>query len=130
MLVICLGLLRMHGRATFTRICRDDVMSQPPNRKHLRGCATKPDQLNQALQQLGKVQQSHQADAVARVRAIAGSAPRGPGAGGSGSALGSTAGALAAEPQDGSITHARKLVAAATDPKRLCLQDASFHPWF
>lgn len=112
-------------------LCRDDIMSQPNNRKHLRSCANDSKTLSSTLATLGKMQQSHQADAVARIRAVAGNAACSTGtAGGSSSALGSSAGGLAAEPHDGSITHARKLVAAATDPNRLCLQDASFHPWF
>jgi hypothetical protein len=99
--------------------CRDDIIAQPSNRRSLRECAKAPEKLDEALGSLGRLMAAHTDDTMKRVRGIAGA-----------SNAASYDGAVGGRPDAGSIDKARALIHAATDAKRLCAQDPSFHPWF
>lgn len=99
--------------------CRDDITAQ--NRRNLRQRAKQPDDLERVLQHIASVMTAHLDDAMDRVRDLAGAGGGGGGAGADGAAAGRGG---------GFIDKARSLISAATDPKRLCAQDPSFHPWF
>lgn len=98
---------------------RDDITAQ--NRRNLRQRAKQPEDLERVLQHIASVMAAHLDDAMDRIRDLAG-ASGGGGGGGVDGAAGARAG--------GFIDKARSLISAATDPKRLCAQDPSFHPWF
>ena len=102
-----------------SRRCRDDITAQPNHRRLLRQRAKEPEELEKALQQLGMLIDNHVEQLMERTRVVSG-APQG----------GAFDASALLRPEAGAIDMARTLFHAATAPRLLCAQEASFHPWF